>query len=191
MSTMAINEQRGKLHPQLLMMWMAMASMFMVFAGLTSAFILQKGNATWATITMPWTFWVSTIVIIASSITMHKSVAAFKSRQMQQYKTLITATIVLGLLFVVLQFWGFMQMYQAGIKLDGPASAGFLFIITGLHGAHMVGAVIALAIVYITAFRKKTKVYSSVGHQVMATFWHFVDVLWIYLFIFFLINFKL
>jgi cytochrome c oxidase subunit III len=186
-----MTEQRGRLHPQKLMMWMGMASMFMVFAGLTSAFILQKGSAHWASITMPPTFWISTLVIIASSVTMHKSVAFFKERNMQRYKQMITLTLILGIAFIGLQFWGFTQMYAAGIKLDGPASAGFLYIITGLHAAHIIAAIIvALALVYIMAFRKKTKVYSSVGHEIMATFWHFVDILWIYLFIFFLINFK-
>jgi cytochrome c oxidase subunit III len=190
MSMAAVSEQRGKLHPQKLMMWMGMASMFMVFAGLTSAFILQKGSANWATITMPYSFWISTIAIILSSITMHKSVQYFKQRQMQQYKQMVAATLILGIAFVALQLWGFTQLYQAGIKLDGPASAGFLFVITGLHGAHMLGALVAMIILFVVTYRRRTKTYSTVGHEVMATFWHFVDVLWIYLLMFFIINFK-
>ncbi|MFM2387720.1 MAG: hypothetical protein RL660_2477 [Bacteroidota bacterium] len=177
-------------HPQKLMMWIAMASMFMVFAGLTSAFILQKGGARWVSLTLPWAFWVSTAVILASSYTMHKAVQMFKQREMPQYKKYITFTLILGLLFVALQLFGFYQLFTAGTKLDGPSSAGFLYIITGLHGVHVLAAVIALAIVYFVAFRRRTKVYSAVGHEIMATFWHYVDVLWIYLFIFFLVNFN-
>jgi cytochrome c oxidase subunit III len=179
------------IHPQKLMMWIGMASMFMVFAGLTSAFILQRGSARWVNITLPWAFWVSTVCILASSYTMHKSVKLFRAREMPNYKKYITATLILGALFVCMQLFGFYQLYTNGIKLDGPNSAGFLYIISGLHGVHVLAAIIALVIVYIVAFRKRTKVYSSVSHEIMATFWHYVDVLWIYLFIFFLINFNL
>ncbi len=182
----------GRLHPHKLMMWMGMGSMFMVFAGLTSAFIFQKGKAAnWNSFELPKAFWISTVIIAASSYTMHKAVKAFKNRDKKQYKNLIIATMLLGLAFVALQCLGFYQLYEQQITLQGNLSNGFLYIISGLHIAHMIGAVIALAIMYLVALRKKVKVYSSVGVEVMATFWHFVDGLWLYLFFFFIINFKI
>jgi cytochrome c oxidase subunit III len=179
------------LHPHKLMMWIAMASMFMVFAGLTSAFILHKGSGLWVNLVLPKAFWVSTIVILASSYTMHKAVKLFKDRDMLVYKKYIVATLVLGLLFIALQVLGFYQLVNNGILLDGPASAGYLYIIAGLHGAHVFAAIVALILVYIIAFRKRTKVYSATSHEVIATFWHYVDILWIYLFLFFLVNFNI
>lgn len=193
MSTLAINNNRNtKLHPRKLMMWMGMASMFMVFAGFTSAFLLQKGTrADWANIQLPVAFWISTVVILLSSYTMHKSVALFKERSMQQYKRYISLTLVLGILFMLLQVVGFYQLLNAKILLDKGVAGAFLYIISGTHLLHMLAGVIALLIVYLTAFKKNVKIYSSLSHEVIALFWHFVDVLWVYLFIFFLINFKI
>ncbi|MCX8471376.1 MAG: cytochrome c oxidase subunit 3 [Chitinophagaceae bacterium] len=191
MEDITLIEQRNRLHPRKLMMWMAMASMFMVFAGLTSAFILQSGSAKWVIFKLPIAFWFSTIVIMASSYTMSKAVTFFKSREKQRYKTFVSFTLILGILFIVLQLLGFADLYKQNITLQGSASNGFLFIISGLHIAHMVGAIIALVIVYLTAFRKKVKTYNSTSIEIMSLFWHFVDGLWIYLFIFFLLNFKL
>jgi cytochrome c oxidase subunit III len=186
-----MTEQRNSVHPQKLMMWIGMASMFMVFAGFTSAFILQKGSSNWASIELPKAFWISTLIVMASSFTMHKAVACFKTRDMKTYKSFITTTLILGIVFIALQAIGFVNLYQSGVHLDGGPSGAFLYIISGIHGLHMLAAIIALVIIYIIAFRKKVKVYSSVSHEIMATFWHFVDILWVYLFIFFLINFKL
>ena len=191
MEDITLIEQRNRLHPRKLMMWMAMASMFMVFAGLTSAFILQSGSAKWVIFKLPIAFWFSTVVIMASSYTMSKAVTFFKSREKQRYKTFVSFTLILGILFIALQLLGFADLYKQNITLQGSASNGFLFIISGLHIAHMVGAIIALVIVYLTAFRKKVKVYNSTSIEIMSLFWHFVDGLWIYLFIFFLLNFKL
>jgi cytochrome c oxidase subunit 3 len=191
MEDITLIEQRNRLHPRKLMMWMAMASMFMVFAGLTSAFILQSGSAKWVIFKLPIAFWFSTVVIMASSYTMSKAVTFFKSREKQRYKTFVSFTLILGILFIALQLLGFADLYKQNITLQGSASNGFLFIISVLHIAHMVGAIIALVIVYLTAFRKKVKIYNSTSIEIMSLFWHFVDGLWIYLFIFFLLNFKL
>jgi cytochrome c oxidase subunit III len=182
--------QNNRLHPKKLMMYMAMGSMFMVFAGLTSAFILQKSKSQLNTFTLPGFFWLGTLMILLSSYTMHKSVAFFKAKERVQYRKYISYTLILGIAFILCQIIGFWQLFNQEIYLQGNAAQGFLYIITGLHIAHVIAAIIALVIVYLTAFRKTVKVYSPVGHEVMALFWHFVDFLWIYLFFFFLINFK-
>ncbi len=180
-----------KLHPRKLMMWMGMSSMFMIFAGFTSAFLLQKGaRVDWANISLPVAFWISTVAILLSSYTMNKSVALFKERNMIAYKRYITLTLVLGVLFMLLQIVGFYQLLNSGIKLDGGVAGAFLYIISGTHLVHMLAGVVALIILYYTTFSKTKKIYSSTNHEVMALFWHFVDVLWVYLFIFFLLNFK-
>jgi cytochrome c oxidase subunit III len=191
MSVAMTQNPSTKLHPRKLMMWMGMASMFMVFAGFTSAFLLQKGTRVdWANIPLPIAFWISTAVILLSSYTMNKSVKLFKERSRAEYKKYITYTLILGSLFMLLQIVGFYQLFTSGIKLDKGVAGAFLYIISGTHLLHMLAGVVALVIVYLTAFSKTKKVYSSLNHEVMAIFWHFVDVLWVYLFIFFLLNFK-
>ena len=107
---------------------------------------------------------------------------------MPKFKALITTTLILGTLFMVLQYFGFTQLYNTGIRVDGNPSESFLFIIAGLHLLHIAGGVVALLIVFFKAFRTQVKVYNATGLEIVAAYWHFVDVLWIYLFVFFLVN---
>jgi cytochrome c oxidase subunit 3 len=168
-------------------MWVAIGSIVMMFAGLTSAFIVKSNQAGWQGITMPELFWVSTAVIIISSITLQMALRSFKQREMNQYRLLIGLTLLLGVAFVVLQGFGFQQLWQQKINFRGSGAGQFLYVIFGLHAVHVIGGVIALIIIFIKAFAGKTKLYSSVPVEVMATYWHFVDFLWLYLLIFFLI----
>ena len=185
---MELTAQRKKIHPQKFAMWLAMASITMMFAGFTSAYMVREAQGNWLHYKLPFIFWPSTFVILISSLTMGLSVKAFKKRKMQQFKALISVTTVLGVLFGVLQFTGFRQLYAQGIRLNGNVSASFFFIITGMHLLHILGGIIALLIVFFRAFRTRVKVYSATGIEIAASYWHFVDALWIYLFVFFLVN---
>ncbi len=189
-----LTAQRQKIHPHKLLLWIAIASICMMFAGWTSAFMVRKAQGNWLFFTLPTAFWVSTFVILASSVTMHLSVKEFKKRNMGSYKTLISVTAVLGVVFMLLQFWGFYDMHLSGVTLasNGEGVSGsFIYVISGIHLLHMLGGVIALVIVFfVVNFRRRTKVYSSNGLEILGTYWHFVDVLWIYLFLFFLYNQK-
>ena len=184
----AMEQPRKKMHPHKFNLYIAIGSIVMMFAGLTSAYIVREAQGHWVYFQLPQIFYWSTAVILASSVTMHLGLKAFKSRQIPRYKTLITTTLMLGTLFLVLQAYGFYILYGYNVRVDGNPSESFLFIITGLHGVHILGGVIALLIVFFKAFRKNIKVYNATGLEIMATYWHFVDVLWIYLFVFFLAN---
>src|SRR6185312_14425740 len=154
----------------------------------TSAYIVREAQGNWVYYKLPFIFWISTILIILSSATMIFGLRAFKSRMMPRYRMLITTTLLLGICFGVCQFIGFNQLYANNIKLSGNPSGSFLFIIVGLHVLHVLGGIIALLIVFFRAFRTRVKVYNATGLEVVATYWHFVDALWIYLFVFFLAN---
>ena len=105
---------------------------------------------------------------------------------MQKYKMLISITVFLGILFIVLQLISFRQIWNSGVTLKGSGAGQFLYVIAGLHAVHVLGGIIALVVTLIKAFVSKRRNYSSVPLEVVTTYWHFVDVLWIYLFIFFL-----
>lgn len=187
MTTVQTNEPK-RIHPHKFTMWVAMGSIVMAFAGLTSAYIVKKNQSSWLEFDLPVVFWYSTFVILISSVTMHLATKAFKAREMGRYRSLITITAALGVLFIVLQYLGFVNLEANNIALVGPKSnsaASFLFVITGLHMLHVLGGVIALLVMFIRAYSSKTKTYSSVPVEVAGTYWHFVDVLWIYLFIFY------
>jgi cytochrome c oxidase subunit 3 len=184
----AMNDQKRKIHPHKFTLWVAIGSILMMFAGLTSAYIVKRSQASWLMLEIPIVFWYSTAAILASSITVQLSLKALKAREMMAYKRWLMITAVLGVLFLVLQIVGFRQFGANDIRLVGAgsnASYSFLLAISGLHGLHVLGGVIALVVIAIQALRVATRNYNTVPLEVAATYWHFVDALWIYLFIFF------
>lgn len=180
-------QQRKKIHPHKFTMWIAIGSILMMFAGLTSAYIVKSNQASWIEIEMPNVFWFSTVAILLSSLTMQMALRSFKQREMMSYRRLIGITGLLGMLFVALQVAGFQQLWNSGVQFEGSAGAGqFLYVIFGLHALHVLGGVIVLIVMMLKAFFGQIKTYSGTGVEVAATYWHFVDTLWIYLMIFFL-----
>ena len=183
-----ISEQKRKIHPHKFTLWVAIGSILMMFAGLTSAYIVKRSQASWLMIEIPMMFWYSTATILASSVTVQLALKALKKREMINYRRLLLVTAVLGVLFIVLQVAGFSQFAAQDIRLIGAgsnASYSFLLAISGLHGVHVLGGVVALVVIAIRALNSSTRSYSSVPLEIAATYWHFVDALWIYLFIFF------
>ena len=183
MSTVAM-EQRKKIHPHKFTLWVGIGSLVMMFAGLTSAYIVKRNQANWQTFDLPVLFWYSTAVIVVSSVTIYLATKAFKDREMQKYRRLLMATLLLGVLFIVLQALGFQQLWTKGITLQANVSYSFLYVIVGLHAAHVIGGVIALLVLFAKAFSSKKRIYNSIPVELAGTYWHFVDVLWIYLLIF-------
>lgn len=186
MSTVSI-EQRKRIHPHKFTLWVAIGSIVMMFAGLTSAFIVKSNQTNWVPVQVPTVFWVSTAVILVSSLTVQLSLRSFKQRQMGQYRRLIAATLLLGIAFIVLQWIGFGDLWAQQIRFKGAGAGQFLYVIFGLHALHVVGGVIALTVMFIKAFTGTTKQYSAVPVEVASIYWHFVDALWIYLLLFFII----
>jgi cytochrome c oxidase subunit 3 len=183
-----ISEQKRKIHPHKFTLWVAIGSILMMFAGLTSAYIVKRSQASWLMIEIPMMFWYSTATILASSVTVQLALKALKKREMVNYERLLLVTAVLGVLFIVLQVAGFRQFAAQDIRLVGAgsnASYSFLLAISGLHGVHVLGGVVALVVIAIRALNSSTRNYSSLPLEIAATYWHFVDALWIYLFIFF------
>ncbi len=180
--------EEKRIHPHKFTLWVAMGSIVMMFAGLTSAYIVKKNQSSWLEFELPKIFWYSTLVILLSSVTIHLACKSFKAREMGRYRNLITITAGLGVLFMVLQVLGFQNLEQRNIALTGVKSnsaASFLFVITGLHMLHVLGGVIAILVIFIRAYAGRVKQYSSISIDLVSTYWHFVDILWIYLFIFY------
>jgi cytochrome c oxidase subunit 3 len=181
-----VNEQRKKIHPHKFTLWVALGSIIMMFAGLTSAYVVKRDQPGWTTFSIPKAFWYSTAVILLSSLTIQMALKAFKDREMQRYRNLLTTTAILGILFVILQWTGFRQIWNTGITFRGSGGGQFLYIIAGLHAVHVLGGILALLVMFGKAFASKVRSYNSVPVELMSTYWHFVDLLWIYLLIFFM-----
>jgi cytochrome c oxidase subunit III len=180
-------EQHKRIHPHKFTLWVAIGSIIMMFAGLTSAYIVKSNQAAWQEIKTPQVFWFSTAAILLSSLTIQLALRSFKQRDMGRYRLLMAFTVILGAAFVILQGMGFNELWYSGIQFKGVAGAGqFLYVIFSLHALHVVGGVIALLVMLAKAFFGRTKIYGSTGIEIAAMYWHFVDVLWIYLLVFFL-----
>jgi cytochrome c oxidase subunit 3 len=180
-------DQNKKIHPHKFTLWVGIASIIMMFAGLTSAYLVKREQPGWTSFQVPVAFWYSTAIILISSLTMHLSLKSFRERAMIKYKNGIAVTALLGLVFMLLQYVGFRHLWTNGMVLRGSGAAQFLYIIAGLHALHVLGGVIALLSLFIRSRNARIRSYNTVPVEVVATYWHFVDILWIYLLIFFLV----
>ncbi len=188
MTTTVPAKESKSIHPHKFVMWVAIGAMVMMFAGLTSAYIVKKNQSTWLQFDLPIEFYYSTAVIVLSSITMFLSTRAIKQGKLSQYKTLIAVTAILGVTFLLMQYLGFKDLQSKNIAMVGARSnsaASFLFVITFLHMLHVLGGVIALIVSWVRAKGKTLTENSSLPVEILGTYWHFVDVLWIYLFLFY------
>ena len=176
--------QNEREHPLKYIMWVACASIVMMFAGLSSAFIVKKNQANWISFDIPLIFYYSTAVIIVSSITLILCKKAFINRQIPQYKGWLLVSMILGIAFVIMQYIGFEQLWSSGITLTRNVAFSFLYVIVGLHAVHVFGGVVAMAIIFIKSLNTQKRVYTTIPVDLMNTYWHFVDFLWIYLLLF-------
>ncbi|NVJ88024.1 MAG: cytochrome c oxidase subunit 3 [Flavobacteriaceae bacterium] len=170
------------------MLWIAIISMVMFFAGLTSAYVISMKRDDWVSFELPQAFYVSTVLIVLSSIALLLSQYFLKKSKRQLSLLLVVATFVLGLVFVWQQYVGFNQLKSIGLYFTGPestVSTSFIIGITFMHVLHILAGIIVLLVVIYNHFRFKYKPNDLLGFELGAIFWHFVDILWIYLFFFF------
>ncbi len=188
--TVNILKPRRGVYAPLFALWVAMAGMIMMFGSLTSAYIVRHAAGNWLEFKIPDIFFVSTIVILISSLTLHFSYWAFKNGKETFYKLGLPITLALGIIFIILQYKGWMGLYNIGVSLDGNPSGSFFYVISGLHAAHVIGGIFALSVAALHAFSLKYKASEMRRRrfQIVLHYWHFVDFLWLYLFIFLLIQ---
>ena len=171
-----------------LLLLFAMISMTMMFAGLTSAFVVSKSRADWLKdFQLPTAFYFSTALIIGCSLTFHLAKKAIQKNNQTATTTFLLATLALGIGFVILQFVGFGQIVANGYYFTGPESSittTFLYIVTVVHLAHLAGGLISLLIIIYNHFKQKYNSTQTLGIELGAMYWHFLDLLWVYLFLF-------
>ncbi len=133
--SVAITDQRKRIHPHKFTLWVGIGSIVMMFAGLTSAYIVKRNLANWITFDIPTIFWYSTVVIIASSLAIMASRKYFKQGEMANYRRWLAVTMCLGILFILMQTIGFIDLWKNGITLTRSVSFSFpLNITSGPHG---------------------------------------------------------
>lgn len=186
---MTLNEHnQRKARSYKMLLWFGMVSMFMMFAGLTSAYVVSTSRPDWlSNFKLPDAFMISTVLIIASSITFHLAKNAIKKDNRNFATAMLLATLALGIGFVAAQFNGFSEVIKAGYYFTGAGSTvttSFLYIVTVVHLAHLFAGLIVLLVVIYNHFKQKYNASQSLGIELGAMFWHFLDVVWVYLFLF-------
>ncbi|MEP2671364.1 MAG: cytochrome c oxidase subunit 3 [Cyclobacteriaceae bacterium] len=176
------------MHPKKFAMWLFVASVGMLFASLTSAYIVRQAEGNWLYFDLPATLYWTTAVILVSSVTMQMAYWAAKKDLLERVKVLVMITMGLGLVFLVGQWMAWLDLVDHSIHLVGNPSGSFLYIITGLHGLHIISALVYLVIVLVSAYRFKIHSRSLAQIEMCTTYWHFLGGLWLYLFIFLLLN---
>lgn len=172
------------------LLWFGMVSIIMLFAGLTSAVIVRKADGNWDSFQIPDVFLYSTIVLFVSSISMYLSLFFAKKNNYQGVLFSLLTTLILGISFISLQVEGYERLVEMGVFFTGEkqtASGSFLYIISALHIAHLLGGMVGLLITLFNAYRRKYKSKNLLGLQLCSIYWHFMDAMWIYLYIFFAI----
>ena len=168
-----------------MMLWFGMVSLVMGFAGWTSAYIVSSAREDWISdLQLPQSFYISTAIIILSSLTYILAKNAVMAGKHRSGTQLLFGTLVLGVAFIGFQFRGFSEMIAQGYYFTGPTSnikLSYVFLIAAVHIVHVVAGILSLLVVLYNQIKGKYSAQEYVGLSIGATFWHFLDVLWLYL----------
>lgn len=180
-------QEEKNIRAKKMMLWFSLASLFMAFAGLTSAVIISRKRPDWSSeLQLPSIFLLSVFVVILSSITFILAKRALKNNNRSLTSILLVTTFCLGVLFVFLQFEGFNALVEAGYHFTGQISdpkASFVFLIAFFHVLHVVAGLICIIVVIYNHFKEKYDSTKILGLELAATFWHFVGILWVFLYL--------
>jgi cytochrome c oxidase subunit III len=175
------------MHPKKFGMWLFLASVMMLFMSLTSAYIVRQAEGNWVYFELPSLFYVTSVIIVFSSVALQLAFYFAKKDKLESVKTLLVITSVLGVAFLAGQFYGWRQLVTNSIYLVGNPSGSFLYILTGLHAIHIISAIVFLLIVCGSAIKGKINSKNMAQMEMCTTYWHFLGGLWLYLFVFLLL----
>ncbi len=190
-------EQGFAVHPKKFIVWILMGSIFMMFGALSSAYIVRKGEGNWLEFELPSVFTISTVLIVLSSIAYHLGYLASKKDDIVRVKMYLGITLSLGVAFLVSQYYSWIQLYNYkflngfGVVFGGEYSnpaGSFLYVLSGLHGFHIITGLGFLLAVVILTFKNKINSKKQLWIEACGNYWHFLGALWIYLYLFLIFN---
>jgi len=177
------------MHPLKFAMWLFIVTVGMLFAAWTSAYLVKRAEPGWSEIQLPSIFSINTAIIVSSSFTMFWAQRAARRDRLETVKLALSITTILGVAFLVGQIMAFDALTQLKeYFVGGNVSHSFIYVLTYVHAAHILGGVIFLINVLVSTFKYQVHSKNMLQIELLSTFWHFLDVLWLYLFIFLLVN---
>jgi cytochrome c oxidase subunit III len=183
-----IVEQPISMNPKKFALWLFLVTVVMIFAALTSAYIVRQAEGNWLDYELPEIFWITSGIVVLSSISLQVAYHAAKKDNFLLLRTCMALTVALGIAFLVGQWYSWVALVDQEVFFVGNPSGSFLYVFTGLHAAHLISGVIFLIIVLISTFVTKVHSQSLNTLEMAATYWHFLGGLWLYLFLFLLLN---
>jgi cytochrome c oxidase subunit 3 len=190
MSTVA-EVKLKRIHPKKFALWMAIVSMIMFFSAFTSAYIVRKSAGNWMSFPLPVEFYISTISILLSSVCFYFSKKAYLEANSKLFKILFYVGFTLGFLFLFLQYLGWQSLHKMDINISTNQSSSFFYLITYAHILHVIGGIAALLVTMVGVLRGRFNYPSdkrTLKLELTFTYWHFVDLLWLYLLVFLIIQ---
>lgn len=181
-------EQPISMHPKKFALWLFMVTVVMVFAGLTSAYIVRQAEGNWLEYDLPVIFWITSGIVVLSSLFLHYAYYSAQKDNLMGVSIGMTLAVLLGIAFLVGQWYSWVAMVDREVFFVGNPSGSFLYVFTGLHAVHLISGVIFLIIVLISSFRYEVHSKSMIAMEMATTYWHFLAGLWLYLFMFLLLN---
>lgn len=167
-------------------LFVLIAATTMVFAALTSAFVVRRGMSDdWISLVKPRVLWVNTVVLLVSSIVLDFARRALKKRNRTQFNVWWTIATGLGILFLAGQAYAWRELKEAGVFVSTNPASSFFYLLTASHAVHLLGGVIALVYVDVQALRLQLGPAKRTAIDVAAIFWHFLDGVWMYLMVLF------
>lgn len=176
------------MNPSKFIVWLFIVSITMLFAALTSAYIVKQSGGEWLNFNLPGMFWITSVIIIVSSITMQLALSAARADRFNQLRTYLIITALLGLAFLIGQYESWKQLVEMDVYFVGNPAGSFLYVLTGLHAVHIISGLIFLLIVIVSSFKLKIHSRSLIRIEMCTTYWHFLGGLWLYLFLFLKMN---
>lgn len=187
---MTESNQPLSMNPKKFALWLFIGSVIMLFGAFSSAFIVSTSERISQVIQLPDLLLYSTIVIVISSATMHMAYLSAKKDEIERMRIALAATTILGFLFLGLQYLAWGNLVEQDVYFTSNFVAGsFIYVLTGVHGLHIISAILFLVFVIISAFRLKIHSKNLDQIEMCTTYWHFLGALWLYLYIFLLLNF--
>ncbi len=176
------------MHPKKFAMWLFIVTVVMIFAAMTSAYIVRQSEGNWLEFDLPQSFWLTSGIILLSSATMHWAYVSAKRDNLKSLRIAMIATTLLGVAFLIGQYLAWGDLVAMDVYFVGNPGGSFVYVLSGLHAAHLIGGVVFLLITLVNVLRYRVHAKSMDQIEMCATYWHFLDGLWLYLFVFLLLN---
>ncbi|GMQ30834.1 cytochrome c oxidase subunit 3 [Algoriphagus confluentis] len=181
-------EQPISMHPKKFALWLFMVTVVMLFAAWTSAYIVRQAEGNWLEYDLPEVFWITSGIVVLSSLALQWAYFSAKKDNFANLRTGMVLTVLLGIGFLVGQWYSWIALVDREVFFVGNPAGSFLYVITGMHALHLISGLLFLIIVLISTFRLKVHSQAMNTMEMATTYWHFLGGLWLYLFMFLLLN---